>query len=1124
MAQAEEIRTETGPLDYDYTEKEVELCQENLQNHKACSPDKIKNEMLNSLGVSSALLRINGWLRIIVSVKDAVIPLKPLLLLRPTSSDSCSRMKSLGDDELDPLGLHKTPTNSSPLSDSPLDKLPLVFSKQNIIDSNEEESDRRVTERARGNDGFDNITSISSPVVLSSSLSAPASFANNLSNEEVTTSELKLSGWTSLEIFETNIAQQDDNEESKETKMQMPRQRRDRRGNTMRPSPSNPDFSRYQESQHDSALRLFVRPEKVSAFETFGNLSGRLDHNSLFLKEKAAGSKGDRILTWQGTLVQSGLELPVQVYQCFRKTQRLDRTQVGLTHEHPENGGVQSRLRRRTMISIATNLSPEEEVAEDSETTIKVSWDERIQEAIQCWHTVSHAAFHPHVARFLGHCFGSDRNGYESVLLVEDCAGFGQLASLLREGTETRARLLAAESLMAMVVDSLRGLRSLHSSNVIHGCISPKIFFLGRTGKVVLSDLSRVRWSKHGIQEPGEADKTWTWESTQQDDYGDDFLRPPNEGEQLSPNKKTDLWMFGAAWLQLLVGTSLSLVETTSSSLLELAASSLPLSTPGILGTVLRLCLQPQPTSRPDTEDLWQMLGSGALTELHDLHPCLAALCSPGLATPLARLPAPVSAQRMAQVARREPTMAWLELKSPVQGQDTRAAMRGQEGKHKLKNWLVCDVQRPLGLNLSEDLKVLNIDVGHGADKWNRATAALPDQQIRPQDRLAAIELRPGQWMDLEDKTWPFLKALFISNPGMPNPLRVRLERGPDRAGHSQAPTSQAKAHTVRDYAVLLGAPVGLQWDEDLTVKSIDPKRGAAMWNARSESCPISVGDKLTGILLPTPLGPRENSDLMPLSSLSVQVPLATHKKRSSALPASLTATSTDLISPSSAAIAASLAAPVSQITQSQPSKHDQACVLSLVLYASVKPRSRLEDALRLLADAAADSARVHVLRYPPKKTLQDLFRALEVDEALQSTPTKGQPSSTISAFDNLDSFYSSWSSLSSSIFPSRPRSTTTFTPFAAVGKESAKIPDKIEDEVCVQEIKGEDTDFHSFVAQVDLFQNYDPTAQACSEGASGEVAHADRSSFHPGSSARGGHAHSELERTQGSGPARSCL
>eukprot|EP00808_Paulinella_micropora_P029003 g1753.t1 len=46
MAQAEEIRTETGPLEHDYTEKEVELCQENLQNHKACSPDKIKNEML----------------------------------------------------------------------------------------------------------------------------------------------------------------------------------------------------------------------------------------------------------------------------------------------------------------------------------------------------------------------------------------------------------------------------------------------------------------------------------------------------------------------------------------------------------------------------------------------------------------------------------------------------------------------------------------------------------------------------------------------------------------------------------------------------------------------------------------------------------------------------------------------------------------------------------------------------------------------------------------------------------------------------------------------------------------------------------------------------------------------
>eukprot|EP00808_Paulinella_micropora_P004801 g61879.t1 len=63
MAQAEEIRTETGPLDYDYTEKEVELCQENLQNHKACSPDKIKNEMLKYGGtrIVSFLDAIELW-------------------------------------------------------------------------------------------------------------------------------------------------------------------------------------------------------------------------------------------------------------------------------------------------------------------------------------------------------------------------------------------------------------------------------------------------------------------------------------------------------------------------------------------------------------------------------------------------------------------------------------------------------------------------------------------------------------------------------------------------------------------------------------------------------------------------------------------------------------------------------------------------------------------------------------------------------------------------------------------------------------------------------------------------------------------------------------------------------
>eukprot|EP00808_Paulinella_micropora_P030812 g46751.t1 len=65
MAQAEEIRTETGPLDYDYTEKEVELCQENLQNHKACSPDKIKNEMLKELREAEEEMRLfkEEWLK-----------------------------------------------------------------------------------------------------------------------------------------------------------------------------------------------------------------------------------------------------------------------------------------------------------------------------------------------------------------------------------------------------------------------------------------------------------------------------------------------------------------------------------------------------------------------------------------------------------------------------------------------------------------------------------------------------------------------------------------------------------------------------------------------------------------------------------------------------------------------------------------------------------------------------------------------------------------------------------------------------------------------------------------------------------------------------------------------------
>eukprot|EP00808_Paulinella_micropora_P031298 g10137.t1 len=62
MAQAEEIRTETGPLDYDYTEKEVELCQENLQNHKACSPDKIKNEMLKYGGTRIVSFLVVGLL------------------------------------------------------------------------------------------------------------------------------------------------------------------------------------------------------------------------------------------------------------------------------------------------------------------------------------------------------------------------------------------------------------------------------------------------------------------------------------------------------------------------------------------------------------------------------------------------------------------------------------------------------------------------------------------------------------------------------------------------------------------------------------------------------------------------------------------------------------------------------------------------------------------------------------------------------------------------------------------------------------------------------------------------------------------------------------------------------
>eukprot|EP00808_Paulinella_micropora_P010002 g24438.t1 len=86
MAQAEEIRTETGPLDYDYTEKEVELCQENLQNHKACSPDKIKNEMLKTVSeytsnpthvtkllVVAAKGERQGWIRPYSTVSPQVL-------------------------------------------------------------------------------------------------------------------------------------------------------------------------------------------------------------------------------------------------------------------------------------------------------------------------------------------------------------------------------------------------------------------------------------------------------------------------------------------------------------------------------------------------------------------------------------------------------------------------------------------------------------------------------------------------------------------------------------------------------------------------------------------------------------------------------------------------------------------------------------------------------------------------------------------------------------------------------------------------------------------------------------------------------------------------------------------
>eukprot|EP00808_Paulinella_micropora_P025201 g72450.t1 len=103
MAQAEEIRTETGPLDYDYTEKEVELCQENLQNHKACSPDKIKNEMLKGvmgmskgfrIGVVEMLLgtslfnldflAVYPWIGIWGGIIYALLSAQPLVLLGGT--------------------------------------------------------------------------------------------------------------------------------------------------------------------------------------------------------------------------------------------------------------------------------------------------------------------------------------------------------------------------------------------------------------------------------------------------------------------------------------------------------------------------------------------------------------------------------------------------------------------------------------------------------------------------------------------------------------------------------------------------------------------------------------------------------------------------------------------------------------------------------------------------------------------------------------------------------------------------------------------------------------------------------------------------------------------------------